>query len=153
MHEEQKQLRQLKAAIRLRSLQCEKAELYLSHTQRLLLEAERRMQDESARYHRILAQHQLLVKRGTGLNPALQEQRLLALVGARAEVVKEQQAHATAKTNVQEAKRLLVKARVDADVIEKARHRVDAAIQHHQLAQELTDTFDAQQRQGASYGL
>lgn len=152
MHEAQKKLRQLKAAIRLRTLQREKAELHLSHALQQLREAEQRLQTESARYHRILTQHQQLVGRGAALDPAMQEQRLLALAGVRAEVVKAQRGATSAKALCQEAKATLMRAKVEADVVDKAQQRVAEDIAYQVQAKELIDIFDAQHRQGDSHG-
>lgn len=152
MQDELKKLRQLKAAIRLRTLQREKAELQLSHALQSLREAEQRLHGESTRYHRILAQHQQLVGRGVSLDPALQQQRLLALASVRAEVSTRQREVSQARVHGQEARALLMKARVDVDVVDKAKQRVGDSITYQRLAGELIDIFDAQQGPGEPHG-
>lgn len=146
MHDEQKALRQLKAAMRLRTLQREKAELQLRPALYQLRLAEQSLQTEAVRYHRILAQYQQFIERGVVLDPAMQEQRLLAMAATRAAVTTQQQAVDAARKLFQAAKAALVKAKVAHDVTDNARQRVAVEIAHQAQAKELIDIFDAQYR-------
>ena len=153
MHNDQKALRQFKAALRLRNLQREKAEIKWRHALQQLRLAEQSLQTETARYHRILTQHQQFIERGVVLDPAMQEQRLLALAVTRSAVATQQRAVDVARQLFQEAKAALVQAKVADDVTNKALQRVVAEVAHQVHAKELIDIFDAQYRQGGSLGI
>lgn len=153
MHDDQKVLRQLKSALRLRTLQREKAELKWRHALQQLRLVEQSLQAETVRYHRILTQHQQFIERGVVLDPAMQEQRLLALAATRTAVVTQQREVDVARKLFQEAKAELVTAKVADDVTDKALQRVAAEVAHQVQAKELIDIFDAQYRQGGSLGI
>lgn len=153
MHDEQKTLRQLKAAMRLRTLQCEKTELQWRYAGQELSLAEQAWQAETVRYHCILKQHQQLVAHGVALSPEMQEQRLFALAAVRSFVATKQRAIDDAQALLQAAKAAWVKARVEVDVTDKALQKVAVAVAYQKQAKELTDIFDAQYRQGGSLGI
>ncbi|MEK6788413.1 MAG: hypothetical protein AABY68_05635 [Pseudomonadota bacterium] len=153
MYDEQKVLRQLKAALRLRTLQCEKAELKWRHALQQLCLIEQLLQTETVRYHRALTQYQQFIGHGVVLNPAMQEQRLLALAAARTAVVTRQRAVDIARKLFQEAKAGLIKAKVADDVTDKALQHVAVEVAHQVQTKELTDIFDAQSRQGGCLGV
>jgi len=82
MQDEQRKLRQLEAAIRLRAMQREKAELEHNRSRRAVVQAEHLLSEEQARYRRVQACFEALGRSGAVLDPALHEQRLLAQTGA-----------------------------------------------------------------------
>jgi len=152
MHDEQKALRQLKAAIRLRTLQREKAELQWRYALQQLRLAQQALQTETTLYYRVLAQHRQFIGQGVALHLALQEQRWRALADRRIAVAGRQQAIVDARELFQAAKVALVQAKVGADVTNKAWQRVAVTVAHQAQDKELIDIFDAQYRQGGSHG-
>jgi flagellar biosynthesis chaperone FliJ len=153
MQDKQRKLRQLNAAMRLRALQREKAELEHGRARRALSDAERLLQDEQARYAGILAKAQEQMGSGVLLDPFLHEQRLLTQLVAHSQVQKHAQSVTSARVEHQQAMQALLKSKVDEDVAGKAHGRVAAELLHYAHGQESIDIADAQQAQGAGHGL
>jgi hypothetical protein len=87
------------------------------------------------------------------LDPAMQEQRQLALSASRQTVASRQQLLDDAHRLFREAKATLVSAKVSVDVADKAKQRVTSEIVYQSQAKELIDIFDAQYREGGSLGI
>lgn len=153
MQDEQRKLRQLDAAMRLRALQREKAELGQGRARRALSEAERLLRDEQARYASILAKAQQQMGSGVLLDPFLHEQRLLTQLVAHSQVQEHAQHVAIARAEHQQAMQALLKSKVDEDVAGKAHNRVAGELLEYARGQEQIDIADAQQAQGAAHGL
>jgi hypothetical protein len=153
MQDKQRKLRQLDAAMRLRALQREKAELAQSRTRRAQGDAERRLNEEQARYASILASAQQQVGCGVLLDPFLHEQRLVTQLAAHAQLETHARLLASARADHRQAMTTLLNCKVDEDVAGKARARLAAELLHFALAQEQIDIADAQQSQGAMHGL
>ena len=153
MQDKQRKLRQLDAAMRLRALQREKAELGHGRARRALGDAERLLRDEQARYASILSKAQQQMGSGVLLDPYLHEQRLLTQLAAHNQVQQHAQSVARARAEHQHAMDTLLKSKVDEDVAGKAHSRVAGELLHYARGQELIDISDAQQAQGAAHGL
>lgn len=153
MQDKQRKLRQLDAAMRLRALQREKAELGHGRARRALSDAERLLRDEQAHYASILSKAQQQMGSGVLLDPYLHEQRLLTQLAAHTQVQQQVQSVARARAEHQHAMDALLKSKVDEDVAGKAHSRVAGELLHYARGQELIDISDAQQAQGAAHGL
>lgn len=154
MQDKQRKLRQLDAAMRLRALQREKAELGQGRARRALSAAERLLRDEQANYARILAKAQQQVGSGVLLDPFLHEQRLLTQLVAHSQVQEHAQHVASARAEHQQALQALLKSKVDEDVAGKAHSRVADELLQYVRGQEQIDIADAQQQaQGGAHGL
>lgn len=153
MQDKQRKLRQLDAAMRLRALLREKAELGQGRARRALSEAERLMRDEQASYASILVTAQQQMGLGVVLDPCLHEQRLLSQLAAHSQMQKHAQSVASARAEQQQAMQALLKSKVDEDVAGKAYGRVAAELSQYAREQESIDIADAQQAQGAGHGL
>lgn len=153
MHDEQKTLRQINAAVRLRTMQREKSELQLRSALQKTHIAEQSLQTEIKCYRHTLIQHQQFIGLGEMLDPAMQEQRQLALSASRQAVASRQQLLDDAHRLFREAKATLVSAKVSVDVADKAKQRVTSEIVYQSQAKELIDIFDAQYREGGSLGI
>jgi len=153
MHDDPQRLRQLKAAMRWRTLLQERAKLQWQVALQQLALAVTLWQAEMVRYQDIVRQQQQLMAHGIALNPAMQAQRISALSAARAMLIARQCSVDDARTRVQASKATWMKARGHADAAGKARQRVAMALAQHQQAEALTDIMDAQYRQGGCYGV
>jgi len=152
MQDEQRKLRQLEAAIRLRAMQREKAELEHNRSRRAVVQAEHLLSEEQARYRRVQACFEALGRSGAVLDPALHEQRLLAQTGAFFRLESQHRAVDQAQQLSQTAMAQLLHCKVNEDLVGKAQARVRALLGHALREQETIDIFDAQQAQGAGYG-
>ncbi|MCZ4324640.1 hypothetical protein [Pseudomonas anguilliseptica] len=153
MQDKQRKLRQLDAAMRLRALQREKAEIGHGRAQRALSEAERLLRDEQALYAGILANAQQQMDTGVLLDPFLHEQRLLTQLVAHSQVQAHAQQVVSARAEHQQAMQTLLRSKVDEDVAGKAHGRVADELLQYARGQEQIDIADAQQAQGGAHGL
>ncbi|NWB95796.1 hypothetical protein HX882_07850 [Pseudomonas gingeri] len=152
MQDEQRKLRQLQAAIRLRVIQREKAQSSYERSRREVLQAERLLGDEQARYQAIQAGFEALGRSGVALDPALHEQRLLAQTAAYFQLETRHRAFGEAQHVSQAAKAQWLKCKVDEELVDKARKRVEDVLELAVLGLETIDIFDAQQARGAGHG-
>jgi flagellar biosynthesis chaperone FliJ len=153
MQDKQRKLRQLDAAMRLRALQREKAELGHGRTRRALSDAERLLREEQARYASILTNAQQQMGSGVLLDPFLHEQRLLTQLVAHSQVQEHAHHVASARAEHQHAMQALLKSKVDEDIAGKAHSRVADELLQYARGQEQIDIADAQQAQGGAHGL
>lgn len=152
MQDKQRKLRQLDAAVRLRGLQREKAELRHGGARRALEEATRLLNREQAHYAAIMAKAQQQMHSGVQLDPCLHEQRLLTQLAAHARIETQAKNVSTASADHQQAIGLLLKCKLDEEVASKAHHRVAEELSRYAHGQEVIDISDAQQAQGVAHG-
>lgn len=148
MHEASGKLRQLQAALRLRVLQREKAEMERERKLQALRAQQTEMDGLVGQYEaRMVVLRQIKM-----LDPALHEQRLLAQMSMRAEIDACQKKLEVAR----EEHRLSLEAQMarkrEEEVMHKACERVSASIRLHRDGLELIDIFDSR-RGGVTHGL
>ncbi|WP_395608101.1 hypothetical protein [Pseudomonas sp. B22129] len=152
MQDEQRKLRQLAAATRLRTLQREKAALSHAACLRRVRTVERLLEQEHQRYAQLQSSFEQQGRAGVALDPAQYEQRLLA----QSQGFTALKAHVQALGEVQEEERacraLLGRRTLEVQVTEKAFNTVLQGLQGYLRDQESIDIFDAQQARGVSHG-
>lgn len=148
MHEASGKLRQLQAALRLRVLQREKAEMERERKLQALRALQAEMDGLVSQYEARMA----VLRQVKVLDPALHEQRLLAQMSMRAEKDACQKRLEVAR----EEHRLSLEAQMvrkrEEEVMRKACERVSASIRLHRDGLELIDIFDSR-RGGVTHGL
>jgi hypothetical protein len=153
MHDEQRKLKQLEAAIRLRALQREKSDMAQARARRALNEAQHAFDDEKAGYQSILALHAEQKRTGAALDPFLYEQRLLMQMAAHSGLEKKLADVSAAKAEYQTTVAAALASKVKEDVVRKAHGQTEASWQAHLYSQESIDVFDAQQSREDHHGL
>lgn len=153
MHDEQRKLKQLDAAIRLRALQREKAEMAQARARRALNESQQVFAAEARDYQSMLTLHAEQKRSGVALDPFLYEQRLLMQMAGHAEMENKRAHLSAAKADYQDAAKAALSSKVKEDVVRKAHGRTDALLQAHLDSQDGIDVFDAQQAREGRYGL
>lgn len=152
MQDEQRKLRQLAAAIRLRALQREQAALNLAVCQRDVQLAERLLAQDQQRYGQLQSNFEQQSRVGVVLDPAQYEQRLLAQFQSFTALKARVQAVGEAREEEQLCRSQLNRCTLDEQVTEKAFNAVRLDLQRYLAAQESIDIFDAQQAQGVGHG-
>ncbi|KWU52864.1 hypothetical protein [Pseudomonas palleroniana] len=152
MQDEQRKLRQLAAATRLRALQREKAASSHAACLRSVRTAERRLEEEQQRYRQLQATFEQQSRAGVALDPAQYEQRLLAQSQSFIELTSRVQALREAQEQESACRTLLGRRTLEVQVTQKAFDTVLHDLQCYLRNQESIDIFDAQQALGASHG-
>lgn len=152
MQDEWRKLQQLEAAVRLRALQCERAERVYQRSRSQTTEAERLFSVEQQRYSAVEQCLATLGSSGMLLDPAQHEQRLLAQAGAYQALQRCHAVAAQACIHEQETKSRWLECKRAEELAEKARIRVLGVLKQYLQGQQAIDIFDAQQAQGACYG-
>ena len=152
MHDEQRKLRQLAAATRLRTLQREKAALSHAACLRRVYTAERLLEEERQRYAQLQPSFEQQGRAGVVLDPAQYEQRLLAQSQSFTALKSRVQALGEVQEEESACRSLLGRRTIEVQVTEKAFNTVLHDLQCYLRDQESVDIFDAQQAQGAGHG-
>ncbi|WP_434694666.1 hypothetical protein J3P89_14935 [Pseudomonas sp. Z1-14] len=152
MQDEWRKSRQLNAASRLRAMQRERAELAYNRSRRELAQAEHRLSGEQGRYDSVQANHEALGRIGAMLDPAQHEQRLLAQTAAFQRLEAAHQPVVEARSLSHSAMSQLLKCKVNEDLIDKAKDRLQVLLDKAVREYEAIDIFDAQQAQGMGHG-
>ncbi len=153
MHDEQRKLKQLDAAVRLRALQREKAEMVQARAKREMNEAQQAFAMEMRDYQGVLDLHAEQKRSGVALDPFLYEQRLLMQLAAHADLQSKRADLAAAKDAYQASATAALSCKVKEDVVRTAHEQTAAVLQAHRHDQEGIDVFDAQQSRGDRHGL
>ncbi|BBH33887.1 hypothetical protein [Pseudomonas sp. St290] len=152
MQDEWRKSRQLKAASRLRAMQREKAELAYNRSRRELTQAEHRLKAEQVRYDNLQANHEALGRIGAMLDPSQHEQRLLAQTAAFQRLEAAHQPVIEARSLTHSVMSHLLQCKVNEDLIDKAKDRLQVLLDKAVRDYEAIDIFDAQQAQGMGHG-
>lgn len=152
MQDEWRKSRQLDAASRLRAMQRERAELAYNRSRRELAQAEDRLSAEQLRYDSLQANHEALGRIGAMLDPSQHEQRLLAQTAAFQQLEAAYQPVIEARGLSHAAMSQLLRCKVNEDLIEKAKDRLQVLLDKAVREYESIDIFDAQQAQGMGHG-
>jgi hypothetical protein len=152
MQDEQRKLRQLAAATRLRTLQREKAAFSHAACLRSVYTAERLLEEEQQRYRQLQAMFEQQGRVGVVLDPAQYEQRLLAQSQSFTALKSRVQALGEVQEEESACRTLLGRRTLEVRVTEKAFNAVLHDLQCYLRDQEAIDIFDAQQAQGAGHG-
>lgn len=152
MQDEWRKSRQLNAVSRLRAMQRERAELLYNRTRRELAEAEHRLSAEQLRYDNVQANNAALGRVGAMLDPSQHEQRLLAQAAAFQRLKGAHQTVIEARGQSCSAREQLLKCKVNEDLIDKARDRVQLLLGKAVREYEAIDIFDAQQARRVGHG-
>lgn len=152
MQDEWRKSRQLNAASRLRAMQRERAELAYNRSRRELAQAEHRLGAEQVRYDSLQANHEALGRIGVMLDPSQHEQRLLAQTAAFQRLAAAHQPVIEARSLEHVAMSQLLKCKVNEDLIDKAKDRLQVLLDKAVREYEAIDIFDAQQAQGMGNG-
>lgn len=143
-----RRLRQLRSAMRVRLLAHEQAEQGLARATQQLRQAEQALDVEQSRYRMLLSQHQQVAGKGVSLDPAMMEQRLLALMSARSELDTRLRQAGEVRQAEQQARSALAQARLALEAVAKVSGRVRAMAEHRLRAHEQVEIFEAACRQG-----
>ncbi|MGU3305585.1 hypothetical protein ACLBW8_04870 [Pseudomonas sp. M5A4_2d] len=152
MQDEQRKLRQLAAATRLRALQREKVALSHAACLREVSAAERLLEAEQQRYGQLQSAFEQQGRPGAVLDPAQYEQRLLAQSHSFTSLQARVQALDAMQQEERACRALLGRRTLEVQVTEKAFNAVLRDVQQSLRDQESIDIFDAQQAQGAGHG-
>ena len=144
-----RRLRQLRSAMRVRLLAHEQAEQGLARATQQLRQAEQALDVEQSRYRMLLSQHQQVAGKGVSLDPAMMEQRLLALMSARSALDARRRQAGEVRQAEQQAKSALAQARLALEAVTKASGRVRVMAADRLRAHEQIEIFEAACRQGA----
>ncbi|SCZ19677.1 MULTISPECIES: hypothetical protein [unclassified Pseudomonas] len=152
MQDEWRKSRQLNAASRLRAMQRERAQLAYNRSLRELAQAEHRLRVEQVRYDSVQAHHEASGCIGATLDPSQHEQRLLAQTAAFQRLEAAHQPVIEARSLSHSAMSQLLKCKVNEDLIDKAKDRLQVLLDKAAREYEAIDIFDAQQAQGMGHG-
>jgi hypothetical protein len=133
-------------------MQREKAELAYDRSRRAVAQAERLLSEEQLRYDSVQANFELLGRIGAMLDPSQHEQRLLAQTAAFQRLEAAHRPVVEARHLSHSAMTQLLKCKVNEDLIDKAKGRLQVLFDQAAHEHETIDIFDAQQSQGAGYG-
>ncbi|MDZ4298825.1 MAG: hypothetical protein U0998_00500 [Moraxellaceae bacterium] len=150
MSELSRRLRQLSSALQWRSLQYEKAQQDLARTLQNQRELEQLLAEKTKAYHSLFDQHQRPVAVGGNVDPAMFEQRLLALMKLRSNVLSLQHDVSEAQQAVKQASVSTTESKLAVEAVTKAYDRAFSAVQVRAYEHERIDIFESSCRQGAS---
>ncbi|MDP1539186.1 MAG: hypothetical protein Q8L72_00830 [Moraxellaceae bacterium] len=142
--------RQLASALRWRSLQFEKSQQVLARAMQHQRQLEQLQQRDLSQYRVLQEQYHRLIGIGDNLDPAMVEQRLLALMEIRTNVQTRQQRLIEARKAVQQATAAAAGSRLEMDAMTMAHDKVKAVAIAHAQEREQIEIFESGCRQGAA---